>query len=394
MKDAPVVGPAAVCGNGKLLELRRDEDGVHEVRFISEPRSSPQALWFNIEVSELGASAVRFVWDCADTTLGNPAHLDILRPVLKADEGDWRRCEAVQVVDTPDGRRQVVFEQAEPCERVCAAFCYPYAPDDLAATLSDLGDAWERTVIGLTTEGRELPRLRLAGTDSPAEPERPGVYLMARQHAGETPGSWVMDGILRFVAGEDSQAQEYREKVDWWLAPFADLDGVVNGNYGKDALPWDFNRAWEPMPMRPEIHALQRDLRRFAERTQPRLVVDLHGPGHDGKDVFVQLPRDERPEEQKEAARNFVLHLMRQFPELNPEEVWKPTRYASRWNALATVGGWTWDQLEQTLNITVETSYQTLAGNVLEREDYRDIGRRVALAVFEWLAAREGVRAQ
>ncbi len=385
MANEPTVAPAPLSGNGKLLELRREGD-FWEVRFISEPRTSPQALWFHLRVSNVGDAPVRFVWESADLLLGNPQRLHTLRPVLRADDHDWQRCEEVAVVTTPDGRRHVVFEQAEPCECVSAAFCYPYGPEDLAATLGGLGDAWERSTIGLSGEGREFPRLRLAA--EPSEEARPGVYFVARQHAGETPGSWLMDGILRFVASDAPEARECREQVDWWLAPFADLDGVVNGDYGKDALPWDFNRAWELLPMRPEVHALQRDMRRFAQRTKPRIVVDLHGPGHDGKDIYVHLPRDERPEEQKEAARSFVLHLMRQFPELNPEEVWKPTRYASRWNPLSTLGGWAWDYLDNTPGATIETSYQSLAGKVLERGDYRDLGRRVALAVFEWLSAR------
>ena len=200
MASKPTAAPAAPSGNGKLLELRREGDSW-EVRFLSEPRTSPQALWFHLKVSDVAHAPVRFVWD--------PQQLHTLRPVLKADDGDWRRCEAVTVAETPDGRKQVVFEQSEPCQCVSAAFCYPYGPDDLAATLDELADTWERTVIGLSGEGREFLRLRLGADRAGAgEAARPGAYFVARQHAGETPGSWVMDGILRFVASDAAEARE------------------------------------------------------------------------------------------------------------------------------------------------------------------------------------------
>ena len=383
----PIFSTDVTSGNGRLLELRRGES-AWVVRFMPESRTSPQALWFNFSLSGLDGAPVRLIWDNADITLGGAANLDQVRPVLRADRGDWRRVDEVGVIQTPDGRRQVVFEQSEPCEALQVAFCYPYGPEDLQATLDELDGAWEPAVIGLTREGRELPRLRQIERriDGPL----PGVLFMARQHAGETPGSWLMDGILRFIASDDPVARSWRGRFDCWLVPFADLDGVVNGDYGKDALPWDFNRAWERLPMRPEVYALQQDLRRFVSATAPRVVIDLHAPVHATPDLFHHLPRDQRPLAQMQAAREFTAHTAAQFPELDPATIARPTRYASRWNALAMLGSWVWDNLDHTLATTIETSYQRLAGKVLEPDGYRNIGRRVVLAVMSWLDEQTG----
>ena len=382
MEAEPVFERGAVSGNGKLLELTRANE-CWEARFISEPRTSPQALWFHVQLTGLQGAPVRFIWDSADLTLGDPRALHLVRPVLRADGGPWRRAGAVRAPDTPDGRRHVVFTHEGGADRVAAAFCYPYTPEDLSATLDALPGVWETTTIGLTGDGRELPRLRLAGKRRGRSPA--GLYLLARQHAGETPGSWLLDGILRFAAGDEEPAQAFREGVDCWAAPFADLDGVVLGNYGKDALPWDFNRAWERLPMRPEVDALQHDLGRFASRNDRRLVIDLHGPGHATPDLYLQLPRAERPGEQQKRARQFADHLSAWFPELGEQSLSRPTGYPSRWNPLATLGSWCWDYLTETLSVTVEASYQQLAGRVLECDDYREIGRRIALAALDWL---------
>jgi|LSQX01.2.fsa_nt_gb hypothetical protein len=382
-KKMPSAGPAEISGNGLILDVAENGDGW-KVSFACEPRTSPQPLWFNVVATDLQGAPVTFIWENPDITLGSSASIGVLRPVMKADDGPWQRCAAVHVEEHPDGRRSLRFDHAGGADRVAAAFCFPYATDELNATLDELGDAWQRSTIGVSGEGRRLERLRLNGADG----GRMGLYLMARQHSGETPGSWVLDGILRFLASDDPEAVEVRKAVDVWACPFVDLDGAINGDYGKDALPWDFNRAWETMPMRPEVQAIQRDLQRWMDRTGPRLVIDLHGPGHSTPGIYLQLPREQRPVPQREGAVEFARLLAPRFPELDPDRVMAETRYASRWNMLSTAGAWVWDYLQQTQCVSVETSYQRLTAEPLYPDDYRDIGRRVALTAFEWLSGR------
>lgn len=382
MANTVRAGAAQMAGNGIILDVTRDDDGWRVI-FASEPRTSPQPLWFHIEVTGLDGDGLHMVWENADLALGNRNELSMLRPVLRADGGSWHRCSNVEVEDTEDGRRRVHFHRQPGADTVAAALCYPYVPADLEATLEELPGAWETTVIGVTGHGRPLTRLR-----SPRAGEvegAMGLYVVARQHAGETPGSWVLDGLLRFVAADSEEAVAFREQVDCWVVPFADLDGVVEGDYGKDAMPWDFNRAWEPMPMRPEVQAMQHDLQRFAERCRPGLIIDLHAPGHATSDVYLQMPRDERPAEQHESARRFAEQLAERVPEVPAESLTRPTRYPSRWNAMATLGSWAWDHLGGATEVSIETSYQRLADRLLEPTGYRALGRRVARAALAWL---------
>ncbi len=381
MTTEPIFSNALPSGNGHLLDMQLVED-EWQVRFISESRVNPQALWFNFQLTGLGGRAVRLTWHCADTNLGDSSQLDRDRPVLRVDGGDWMRVPEVEIVDTPDGRRQLVFETPGPCDTVQAAFCYPYGPDDLKATLDELGDAWQTTVIGLTGQGRELERLRLGG--DVAGP-RPGLYLTARQHCGETPGGLAIDGLLRFLAGDAPEAARFREEFDCWIVPFVDLDGTVNGDYGKDSQPWDFNRAWEVLAMRPEVHAVQRDLRRFADRTGPHLALDLHAPGHSTPDVFTHMPRDGQPYEQALSVQSFVDRMQDQFPELEPGSMAMPTRYASRWNEMCMISSWVWDYVDHMTCCYIEISYQSLAGKPLDIAGYAQIGGRIALASMAWL---------
>lgn len=380
------VGPAAVSGNGSVLDVRR-ERGDWVVEFMSEPRNSPECLWFHLECAGARDSNIRFVWLNAHLCLGtgSPEAMANVRPVVRLDNGDWQRIDEVEVLARPLGGHLLTFMTPARCRRAAVAFCYPYGPAELQATLKETGGLWDVAVIGLTSKGRQLLRLHAEAQQS--RRRRPGAYVVARQHAGETPGSWVLDGILRAVAAERPPA--HLRRIEWWIVPFVDLDGVVEGDYGKDALPIDFNRAWAPMPMRPEVAAIQRDMHYFAEGRSRRFVLDLHGPGGGETRVYQMHCREDRPKAHRGASKSFSAFVTARIPEQPAERLGVVPRYRSRWDVNHNLTSWVWDELNKTLGVTIETAYQPMNdGRWSERDDYREVGRRLAGAVAAWLTRR------
>jgi hypothetical protein len=378
-------GPAAVSGNGVVLEMKSGRRGW-TVEFMAEPRSSPEPLWFHLECEGAGERAVRFVWRNADGCLGLHRRRDLrnVRPVIRLDEGNWQRVERVRVLKRPAGGHELSFRTPAPCERVAAAFCYPYGLRELAQTIGETGDAWQREPIGLSGEGR--PLLRLQGPAGTEGAQSAGVCVIARQHAGETPGSWALDGVLRAVAASDGGVLR---RVAWWVVPFVDVDGVVRGDYGKDAQPVDFNRAWSAQPMRPEVLALQRDLRRFAALHRRRLLLDLHAPGGGERSFYQYLPREGRPEEQRRAAGALASRLSASMEPFGTRPSVLVPDYPSRWDVNHTVTCWCWDWLDETPGVCIETPYQAIGDGAWPTpDDYRKLGRGIARGVAAWL--REG----
>ncbi|NLW49770.1 MAG: hypothetical protein GXY85_02860 [Candidatus Brocadiaceae bacterium] len=383
-------GPAAESGNGVVLDVCRRRDTC-VVRFLSEARTSPQPLWFHLECTGAAEGArLEFRWENAGACLGlhSPDLLAHVRPVVRRDEGPWQRVGPVRVRRLPHGEHGVSFETPAGRRRTCAAFCYPYGPADLAATLHEIGRPWRRTVLCPTAAGNPLPRLAAA-------PDRrtgraPSAYFLARQHAGETPGSWVLDGLLRAVSAERRGGPLRR--VAWHVVPFADLDGVVQGNYGKDSQPVDFNRSWNAVPMRHEVLAIQRDAGRVVASAGPCLLVDLHAPAGGERQFYQFVAHPGRPAEQREAQRSVLRALARQFPGVEPDALRRENGYQARaetrWDGNHTVTNWAWDRLGGTPAVTIETTYLCLAdGHYLEPADYRQLGGKVAVAIAEWLLA-------
>jgi hypothetical protein len=140
------------------------------------------------------------------------------------------------------------------------------------------------------------------------------------------------------------------------------------------------------MPLRPEVMAIQRDARRFAAGRARRILIDLHAPGGGETGLWCFLPREGRPEGQIRAAQSFAARLAPQFPRLPADSLSRVPTYASRWDVNLTASCWAWDALEGTLGVSIETSYQALEeGRYLGREDYREIGGRIARAAASWL---------
>ena len=115
--------------------------------------------------------------------------------------------------------------------------------------IQETGSFWRVDTIGVSQGGR--PLLRLSNDYGRPKGERPGVFLMARQHSGEVSGAWVLDGVLRRFA----ELGEAAPLV--WAIPLANIDSVEQGDYGKDNFPYDMNRAWGKLPMRHETLVLQ-----------------------------------------------------------------------------------------------------------------------------------------
>jgi hypothetical protein len=371
-----------ISGNGLVVDCY-PQDGAWVVEFMSEPRTSPQALWFHLECSATEPAAVRFVWLNADSCLGLGRREDLenVRPVLCMDGGRWLRASNVAVELRGSGGHILTFATDASATTVSAAFCYPYGPDELHDTLSEVKGTWSEEPIGVTGRGRLLPRLRAERAEPVA-----GAYVVTRQHAGETPGSWVLDGLLGAVSG--AVETDPLRQIEWWVVPFVDLDGVIAGDYGKDAMPRDFNRSWAMMPMRPEVQAIQRDMWRFAGRCARRMVLDLHAPGGGERAVYQFLPRDDRPDEQKQAGAAFTPRLAAELPEIPPDSLARVPRYPSRWTTGDTATTWSWDHLDGTTGVSIETAYQGPGqGPWFEPDDYRRIGAAIARAVAAHLTA-------
>ncbi|MCS7237596.1 MAG: M14-type cytosolic carboxypeptidase [Thermoguttaceae bacterium] len=343
-------------GNVCAVDIRPAETAA-EIRFAADPRGGTEALWFNFKLHAPRGTQLRLILTNPDTLLGGGGDWNTVHPAVRFSEspermGPWRRVTGAHMHRLPDGRMEVAWTLLAESEYLQFAFCYPYGTHELCDTVETCRGYWKVDQIGVSSRGR--PILRLSNSYGDLSRQVLGVLLTARQHSGETPGSWVLDGLLRDAVDEISP-----EKLVLWVIPFANVDGVIEGEYGKDPHPIDLNRDWtSPMPMRYETSVIQKDIERLRQRSRLVAAVDFHAPGaREAAGAYFQVLKPQDP--QAAAIRQFVDKLMPYLPaELMAKDAFRIATYGSRWNERGTLGSYLWDRYH---NLLLRLKCPTLA---------------------------------
>jgi hypothetical protein len=98
----------------------------------------------------------------------------------------------------------------------------------------------------------------------------PVVFLIARQHPGETIGSFVLEGFIRNVLADASALKKLR----FVIIPMVNLEGVLHGLHRHDVKGRDLNRCWKSIPGPEELRAIKTALQQADDLFA---FVDIHG---------------------------------------------------------------------------------------------------------------------
>jgi murein tripeptide amidase MpaA len=178
-----------------------------------------------------------------------------------------------QVPTEYDGRTLAVHLQPE-YDAIWLAYFEPY-PLERHQRLLGVAQASGLAIVerlGASVEGRDLDMLRIGE----AGPARMPVWIIGRQHPGETMAAWCAEGLLtRLLDRSDPVAKACRERAVFHVVPNMNPDGVAHGNLRTNAAGTDLNRQWQsPDPARsPEVmHVRDRMI-----ETGVSVFIDIHG---------------------------------------------------------------------------------------------------------------------
>lgn len=126
-----------------------------------------------------------------------------------------------------------------------------------------------KTPLGRTLDGQDIAYF------SAGEGQRV-LWVIARQHPGETMGSWWMEGFLeRLTDTGDAEAKTLLEQATLHIVPCMNLDGSKRGHLRTNAAGTDLNRAWRNASMEasPEVYLVREKMR----ETGVDFFLDVHG---------------------------------------------------------------------------------------------------------------------
>jgi len=155
-------------------------------------------------------------------------------------------------------------------------------------------------------QGRKVELIRMPQRADNADADFK-IYLSARAHSGETPTSWILEGIIGTVLSDSDDGKWLREHCDFFIVPFVDKDGVETGELGNGRKPHNHNRDFLAK-VHPETRAITEQVPRW-QNGKPIIWIDMHATELRGrKDVH-------RPE--------YILGETFQFVGSRIEEFWK-----------------------------------------------------------------------
>jgi murein tripeptide amidase MpaA len=128
------------------------------------------------------------------------------------------------------------------------------------------------TRLGASVEGRDLDMVTVGEAGAARLP----VWVIARQHPGETMAEWFVEGMLeRLLDPADAIARTLLQRAAFHVVPNMNPDGSVRGNLRTNAAGANLNREWlAPTAQRsPEVLCV----REAMERTGVAAFLDVHG---------------------------------------------------------------------------------------------------------------------
>ncbi len=261
---------------------------------------------------------------------------------------------------------------------------------------------WRRFVAGLgapvdfrcqplctTARGRAAEYALLGRRD---RAPRHRVALTARHHCCEMMVNYALEGLIEWVlAGGVDDARWLRQHVQFFIVPFVDLDGVEDGDQGKNRRPHDHCRDYTA-----GLYATTRAIRQVLPAWgagRLHVALDLHCPwiaGPHNEVTYLVGSPDARiaPAEQRFSA---VLASVARGPLPFHADDFLP--FGQAWNVPANFGagkgfaGWAADLPGMVLASAIELPYAIAGGAEVNQATARAFGPDLGRALAAYLRA-------
>jgi len=230
--------------------------------------------WFHFRVSGVRglACALRFE-NAGQATY--PAGWQGYRVCATHDRTDWFR------LPTEFDGSVMTTRFESPHDTIWLAYFEPYPAERHLQLLGEAQASGRARVerLGASLEGRDLDMIVVGGPSTivagGAAPPR-AVWVVARQHPGETMAQWFVEGLLRrLLDRSDPVARAALERAVFHLVPNINPDGAARGNLRTNAAGANLNREWAAPDAQRSPEVLLVRERMIA--TGVHAFVDAHG---------------------------------------------------------------------------------------------------------------------
>ena len=224
--------------------------------------------WFFFRVTGAKGREIRLVFENASCA-AYPEGWEGYTCVASYDRTEWFR-----ITSTAYTQGRLVVKHQPLADSVYYAYGVPYSYERHLDLLGRIGvmPGVQIQSIGRTVEGRDMDLVVIGDPGAGLPP----VWIIARQHPGETMAEWFIEGLLeRLTDVSDPVARAVRQQCTLYVVPNMNPDGAIHGNLRTNAAGRNLNREWlAPDPAAsPEVFWV----RQYLEKTGCSLFLDIHG---------------------------------------------------------------------------------------------------------------------
>lgn len=189
------------------------------------------------------------------------------RVMASYDQQNWFR------VETEFESGQLVIRHTPEKSVVSYAYFTPYSQErqEKLTSLVSANRLSEHKILTHTELGNPLDLLVIGQHQE----EKKAVWIIARQHPGETMAQWLAEGVVKSLLSGTSEANKLLEKAVFYVVPNMNPDGSVLGNHRTNGHGLNLNREWGT-PSREhcaEVYYVQKEM----AKTGVDLLLDVHG---------------------------------------------------------------------------------------------------------------------
>ncbi len=232
--------------DGGNIECVDSSDPGRVLLNIRKDNQSDFYQWFYFRASNVKDLDCRYLIGNAAGAAYHKGWQDY-RAVASYDREFWFR------VDTSYDGENLVIEHNSSEDQVYFAYFAPYSMERHADLLAfaQTSERCQAETLGLTLDGQSMDCLRFGEEDAGAR-----IWIVARQHPGETMAEWWMEGLInRLVDHSDPVVNAILDKAVIYLVPNMNPDGSRRGHLRTNAVGSNLNREWDnPTPEKsPEV---------------------------------------------------------------------------------------------------------------------------------------------
>jgi murein tripeptide amidase MpaA len=280
--------------------------------------------WFHFRVSGIAQQALTLrLLNAGECTYADGWHG--YQALASYDRQHWFR-----VPTTYDGQVLTITHTPE-CDSVYYAYFTPYSWErhlDLIAQAAASPDV--RVVrLGTSVQRRDLDKICWGNGDKQ-------VWIIARQHPGESMTEWLIEGLLeRLLDAADPVARRLAQLATLHIVPNMNPDGAAFGNLRSNASGANLNREWMTPSLEKSPEVLH--VRNAMHASGVDLFLDIHGDETipyvfiDGSEM---IPGYATELIEKQAA--FIARQLQASPDFQREHGYAPDRFSTEMLTLAS----------------------------------------------------------